>query len=99
MIAAPVCRSVCDWLFLYTFVKLLSHVKMQQREDSRASSVSRRDAFSSLVPPLSFTSVIIHSRVLLYGSAFGEMLHCAPVYELMTPLCPPGNLQLRLICR
>lgn len=69
-------------------------LKMQQEEDSRASSGSQRDAFSSLVLPLLYSSVIIHTRVLLYSLAFSEVDHCASVYELMTPSepHPPGNL-------
>lgn len=37
------------------------------------------------------SSIIIHTRVLLYATAFSEVVHCAPVYELIT-LCAPEEI-------
>lgn len=59
-------------------------MKRQQTEDSRASNGLQRDAFSCAAPHFLCSSVIIHTPLLLYAVAFTEVLHSAPVYELMT---------------
>lgn len=67
---------------------------MQQQEDSRGYKWVAEGRFQLsllLSTPLLSLSVIIHTRVLLYGLAFSEMVHCASVYELTSPLCPPEN--------
>lgn len=59
-----------------------------RRRTRGASEGLQREAFSCTAPLFLPSSVIIHSRVLLYAVAFTEVLHCASVYELMTSRPP-----------